>query len=130
MLPTGLCSNYLDRSTEFPAVDLRSSFVDVAVHDSTFRLPKDVSVPIIMVGPGTGIAPMRAFLQERQYQQAQGDEVGTAVLYFGCRNSAFIFFQTVFADAATPSSFFVFFFFFFSRGSSMQRITMTSTRMS
>lgn len=57
----------------------------VHVRPSTFHLPKDPSVPIIMVGPGTGIAPMRAFLQERNYQRSQGMEVGDTVLFFGCR---------------------------------------------
>lgn len=57
----------------------------VFVRPSTFSLPEDPSAPIIMVGPGTGIAPMRAFLQERQLQRQSGVKVGPTVLFFGCR---------------------------------------------
>ena len=46
-----------------------------------FRLPKD-DVPIIMVGAGTGIAPFRAFIQERRQRAANGK----AWLFFGDRN--------------------------------------------
>ena len=44
-----------------------------------FRLPEDPSAPVIMIGPGTGIAPFRAFLEERQ---AKG-ETGDNWLFFG-----------------------------------------------
>lgn len=57
----------------------------IFVRPSTFRLPKDPTTPIIMIGPGTGIAPMRAFLHERAQQQTDGVAVGKSVLYFGCR---------------------------------------------
>ena len=46
-----------------------------------FRLPPD-DVPIIMVGPGTGVAPFRAFLQERESRSA----AGRSWLFFGERN--------------------------------------------
>ncbi len=53
-----------------------------------FALPADGATPIIMVGPGTGIAPFRAFLQERAAAGARG----TAWLFFGHQRRAADFF--------------------------------------
>jgi sulfite reductase (NADPH) flavoprotein alpha-component len=53
-----------------------------------FALPADPSKPIIMIGPGTGIAPFRAFLQERLATQAPGPNW----LYFGHQRSDYDFF--------------------------------------
>jgi sulfite reductase (NADPH) flavoprotein alpha-component len=60
-------------------------YVQKAQH---FALPSDPSKPIIMIGPGTGIAPFRAFLQERQATKASGPNW----LYFGHQRSDFDFF--------------------------------------
>lgn len=49
-----------------------------------FALPEDPEAPIILIGPGTGIAPYRAFLQERLYHQMPGRNW----LFFGERNKA------------------------------------------
>lgn len=42
-------------------------------HNDNFRLPADGNTPVIMVGPGTGVAPFRAFMQEREASEAEGD---------------------------------------------------------
>lgn len=63
-----------------------SSNVRIILRPSTFRLPQDASRPILMIGPGTGVAPMRALLQERYHQQTvEKKNVGPNVLYFGCK---------------------------------------------
>ncbi|MGR5325480.1 assimilatory sulfite reductase (NADPH) flavoprotein subunit [Vibrio sp. DNB22_17_1] len=50
-------------------------------HNNNFKLPQDDNTPIIMVGPGTGIAPFRSFIQERDNRDAQGKNW----LFFGDR---------------------------------------------
>jgi sulfite reductase (NADPH) flavoprotein alpha-component len=50
-------------------------------HNNNFKLPEDDNTPIIMVGPGTGIAPFRSFIQERENRDAEGKNW----LFFGDR---------------------------------------------
>ncbi|KAK9371398.1 hypothetical protein V1509DRAFT_650978 [Lipomyces kononenkoae] len=59
--------------------------VPAYIRHSKFRLPKTAKQPVIMVGPGTGVAPFRAFIQERDAQAKAGMEVGRALLFYGCR---------------------------------------------
>lgn len=75
----GLCSHFLAKRASLGEPSLK-----VAVHKADhFRLPKDPNAPLIMIGPGTGVAPFRAFLQE--LEQAR-DTMPLCWLFFGDRN--------------------------------------------
>lgn len=77
----GVCSTHLQREAE-------GNFIYAYVRDNgaAFRLPENPHTPLIMVGPGTGLAPFRGFLQERAAQKGQGVPVGQSLLFFGCRH--------------------------------------------
>lgn len=75
----GVCSTFLADLVD-ETTDVRCFFTP----NKVFRVPEDNSLPMIMVGPGTGVAPFRAFLQEREVRQATGKNW----LFFGDRNAA------------------------------------------
>ncbi|KAH9248581.1 hypothetical protein BASA81_013765 [Batrachochytrium salamandrivorans] len=75
----GQCTRYL---ANLPI----GSPVKVDVCPSVLRLPPSPEQPIVMAGLGTGMAPFRAFVQERKIQKESGIKVGPIVLYFGARH--------------------------------------------
>jgi cytochrome P450 / NADPH-cytochrome P450 reductase len=77
----GVCSNYLAgrRAGDVVHATIRET-------KAGFRLPDDPQQPIIMIGPGTGLAPFRGFLHERAARKAKGVALGPAMLFFGCRH--------------------------------------------
>ncbi|PAA70794.1 hypothetical protein BOX15_Mlig000600g2, partial [Macrostomum lignano] len=80
----GLCSNYLASAGP-------GSVVTVRLQRGTLRVPP-VDVPLVLVGPGTGIAPFRGLVQQRHgVVNGQGDEAPAAgsaqtLVFFGCRH--------------------------------------------
>jgi sulfite reductase (NADPH) flavoprotein alpha-component len=80
----GVCSTFLaDR------VDDKGTAGVFVSPNKAFRIPADDEAPMIMVGPGTGVAPFRAFLEEREFRKASGKNW----LFFGdqTRASDFIY---------------------------------------
>jgi sulfite reductase (NADPH) flavoprotein alpha-component len=76
----GLATRYLNR--------LRAGDpVTVSVKPSVMKLPASPAAPIVMAGLGTGLAPFRAFVQERAYQKTVlGQTIGSVLLYLGSRH--------------------------------------------
>lgn len=75
----GVCSTFL--ADHVPTGETAGIFMSP---NKSFRVPEDNSVPMIMVGPGTGVAPFRAFLEERRARGASG----TNWLFFGDQHRA------------------------------------------
>lgn len=73
----GLASNWLKNLQA--GIELHA-----AIKPGTMSWPKELSSPLIMIGPGTGVAPFRSIIQNRLQKKA--DEIGQLVVYFGCRN--------------------------------------------
>lgn len=75
----GQCTRYLSNLEIGEAVT-------VSLKPSVMKLPPRPEQPIIMAGLGTGLAPFRAFVEERAWQKAQGMEIGAVMLYLGSRH--------------------------------------------
>lgn len=75
----GQCSKYL---SDLPV----GSELVVLVKPSVMKLPPLTTQPIVMLGLGTGLAPFKAFIEEKVWQQLQGHEVGEIYLYMGSRH--------------------------------------------
>jgi sulfite reductase (NADPH) flavoprotein alpha-component len=90
----GVCSSFLaERADNVP--------IPVFPNVSKFRLPEDGNTPIIMVGPGTGVAPFRAYLEERRAVGAKGKNW----LFFGSQKAACNYFYREEFDAMQKDGF-------------------------
>jgi NADPH-ferrihemoprotein reductase len=76
----GVCSSYLSR--------LRQGHVLRGyLRTTTFKLPKALDTPIILIGAGAGIAPLRAMIHHLNHSRTSGSSVGNNMLIFGCRSA-------------------------------------------
>jgi cytochrome P450/NADPH-cytochrome P450 reductase len=77
----GVGSSYLAglRAGDRVAISVRPS-------NALFHLPANLDVPVVMFAAGSGLAPMRGFIQERVEQRKTGRQTGRMVLYYGCRS--------------------------------------------
>lgn len=66
----GVATSWLKQKDPNKSSDIMAP---IFVRKSQFRLPFKPLVPIIMIGPGTGLAPFRGFLQERHSVKAEGN---------------------------------------------------------
>lgn len=94
----GLCSNYLNEAP----IEPKSYIYGYIRSAPAFHMPLDKSIPMILISAGTGIAPFRAFWQQR-HQDMQRDKEATGSgpptkfglieMYFGCRNPDYILYK-------------------------------------
>lgn len=67
----GICSNFL--ATVGPGQMISQCFAFVKATNSTFRLPENPQTPMILIGPGTGVAPMMGFIREKDVLRHQSN---------------------------------------------------------
>jgi len=77
-----------DDEEEAVTTTTETSTVPIFVRRSQFHLPFKVSNPVLMIGPGTGIAPFIGFIQDREFHKNNNKDIGKLILYFGCRKKS------------------------------------------
>jgi len=82
----GVCTSWLEKMV--PGETDQFKIPVFVRRNQKFRLPRRATVPIIMVGPGTGLAPFRGFIQHRATIMREGRECGENLLFFGCRHES------------------------------------------
>ncbi|KAI3809851.1 hypothetical protein L1987_19453 [Smallanthus sonchifolius] len=80
------CLNFAFQNAEPTQINQDCSWAPIFVNSSNFKLPAEPKVPIIMICVGTGLTPIRGFLQERFALWESGTELGLSILLFSCRN--------------------------------------------
>jgi len=84
-----LCAPFLSSGSGTPTADSRGLLKIFPKPTEEFCLPDDLAAPLVLIGPGTGIAPFMGFLSHRQALVASGADTatGSVEVFFGCRHS-------------------------------------------
>ena len=101
MLREGVCTSYMTNkgvTIDHPARGFAQVAAKVNVNPA-FRLPKDPKTPILMIAGGCGVAPIRAFLEERIALDLPQDQYGRGSLYLGFRSPTDEVYQDLIAAA-------------------------------
>ncbi|SCU86839.1 LAMI_0D03796g1_1 [Lachancea mirantina] len=87
-------------SLEGPRGLFKGYKLPVHVRRSTFRLPSNTNTPVIMIGPGTGVAPFRGFVRERVklLEKQPNTTLGKHLLFYGSRNTSDFLYQEEWPD--------------------------------
>jgi len=83
----GVCTEYLMQLGDSWTEDHKPQ-VAAKVNPAAVHMPEDPMTPIVLTGLGTGLAPIRAIVQQRMTVRASGQEVGPMCLIFGARYQA------------------------------------------
>ncbi|CAL4158683.1 unnamed protein product [Meganyctiphanes norvegica] len=95
----GICTGWFskhisedsDLNLKMEKLSIEKKYIQVGMYLRTnqkFRLPHNISVPIIMVGPGTGVAPFVGFIEQREALNESSENIipGESWLFYGCRH--------------------------------------------
>ncbi|KAL3763952.1 hypothetical protein ACHAW5_004637 [Stephanodiscus triporus] len=86
-LREGICTSYLaHKGAAQRGLDDTAFLPALVSPNPTFRLPRDTQTPVMFIGGGCGVAPIRAFIEERLALRSMGHEFGPAILFLGFRN--------------------------------------------
>ena len=83
----GITSNYLNELYKSKSYKTKDEYVNISLKESEFKLPPNLSTPILMLCTGSGLAPFNSFLEELDFNKSKNNEIKyETYLIFGSMN--------------------------------------------